>query len=395
MERNNGEARRLRECMQHSFGEWGIKRSNKAEHEGFRKKCMAEVMQQSTAESRKFPRIFQSLQVNDLPRDQLEAIEHVLRKDLKDAVDSPSVEDVVDAIDIAWPPFFKWVSNGEISYRKSHGYEKVSATFLDPLKRFRLVEISSRRYLYANWSDQDCLGGTILEALVAHHVVHSASCYHCKYSGGLRWNGGRDTDSSWTDLVCLNCKSTYEIKSKKDAAVLEKVFQYSKLHGGSFRLFHANRLPNHGKRFVVLVARQPNDRHEFPVSIRGIDSVEPSLKGASFATHLQGYTMNIGTNIIIKKEPTALWCDVPCPPNWNPSFGQTWAKTVYEEHFGDGSWGAEASPVVAKKMTPASTKGSNPEQVEKEKEDRVEALREELDHLCDNWDDSEDEDETA
>lgn len=75
-----------------------------------------------------------------------------------------------------------------------------------------------------------------MEALVAHHVVYSASCYHCKQRGGLRRKGGRDTDSSWTDLLCWKCKSTYEIKSKKDAEALEKVFHRNELPGGSFRL---------------------------------------------------------------------------------------------------------------------------------------------------------------
>lgn len=138
----------------------------------------------------------------------------------------------------------------------------------------------------------------------------------------------------------------------------------------------------------MLVTRIPNDRNVFPVSIREIGTVEPMLKDVSFVTYLRGNPLSIGTRIVMKKgEQTALWCTVPCPENLSP---RTWAKEVYEEGFGDGSWDTEASAIIAERQARAAPP---PEKVTAESK-LLANLREKLDDLqCEDWDNSDDEDD--
>lgn len=194
-----------------------------------------------------------------------------------------------------------------------------------------------------------------MEALVAHHVIYNQSCFHCKRLGGLRWHGGRDNDSSWTDLLCCKCNSTYEVKSKKDQATVDKTFRkFSRfgqlLPGGSFRKFHTNHLGSaHGKRFVLLVSRVPDRDKQFKVFVSEIVSVDPSLDGKSFATYTAKRSLFLGSKVTMK-QVNRLWCSFNCPPNLAFK-AKAWAIEVYEEKFGDGSWGAEAAAVAVEEDT--------------------------------------------
>ena len=74
------------------------------------------------------------------------------------------------------------------------------------------------KHLVKQWKDQDTLGGIVLEALVAHHLVANCVCLKCGACKYLCWNGGPGLHCAWADVLCIACGSAYEIKSKVSLA---------------------------------------------------------------------------------------------------------------------------------------------------------------------------------
>eukprot|EP00543_Licmophora_paradoxa_P000297 CAMPEP_0202455270 /NCGR_PEP_ID=MMETSP1360-20130828/12839_1 /ASSEMBLY_ACC=CAM_ASM_000848 /TAXON_ID=515479 /ORGANISM="Licmophora paradoxa, Strain CCMP2313" /LENGTH=399 /DNA_ID=CAMNT_0049074811 /DNA_START=140 /DNA_END=1339 /DNA_ORIENTATION=+ len=391
--------KQLRENVERGFKEWGLKRYNEDERAFIETFLGAVILASKERVSETYRGLFDCNVSSEFPTNLTLAIKHVLREDLKDVTSRETFEDLHDEIGIAWPPYEARTSFGTVSYNISHGYNRRQAT-LSPFERFRLIAITHKRHLYNAWTNEHILGGTVLEALIAHYVINSKSCYHCKSRSGLRWNGGRSSDASWTDLLCCNCHSTYEVKSKKDLPAVEKIFRNlqryaSGFPGGSFRRFHSNFMGrDHGKRYVVLVTRTPTTKGFFPVYISEIDSVDPSLEGKSFATYSAKRTIFIGSKIKMKRcHSKSIWCQVPCPPHLSTR-KQELAKEIYDEEFGNGSWDAEAAKVDAAEKRPATTIA--PKTTTATQPDLVAVLKEELGQLelhDRNWDSSSDEDE--
>eukprot|EP00957_Ditylum_brightwellii_P036291 2748440-Ditylum_brightwellii.AAC.1 len=108
-------------------------------------------------------------------------------------------------------------------------------------------------------------------------------------SSTFRWNGG--SGSSWKDIACIYCGSTYEVKSKASTKKVEDAFHYNKVPGGSFFRFHEMRRLDRGasdqqKHYIVLVSRgstaTKTQGEVWPVHIAEIDTVIPRLTYRSF-----------------------------------------------------------------------------------------------------------------
>jgi len=136
------------------------------------------------------------------------------------------------------------------------------------------------------------LVGNAFEAFVSCHAAQNIACFHCKGLRTLCWAGGYL--ASWRDLTCRLCRSTYEIKSKKDVAAIDKIFHYKRVDGGSFRgwCIEQKKCANiDAKHFLVLVSRAAtyvrSGELMWPVEIAEIDRVLPRLSFRSFSSFLR------------------------------------------------------------------------------------------------------------
>ena len=222
-----------------------------------------------------------------------------------------------------------------VVYRRRREFQKFSSLELDPLNRFTEEMHFAKEYFCYIWSDTSSLAGTVYEALVACHLVHSESCYYCNCRKTLRWNGGRDLTSSWADMVCLYCKTTYEIKSIASADAVEKRAHFNQWRGGSFRTFYMH--PPLAKRYLVAIIRQESfhkntNSMAHQVSIAEIDHVLPRLCYESFLPGSQN--IRIASDIVTKRSTLKVWCHIK---SHRAPFQQI-ARDVFDQTFGVGTW---------------------------------------------------------
>jgi len=200
-------------------------------------------------------------------------------------------------------------------------YDRLSRSELDPFNRFSFEKVTKRQFFAAKWrrvqQEDDSLVGHVFEAIVVSHAIHNEGCYQCKRRNCLRWNGG--THSPWTDMECIACDSTYEIKSKYNMEAIEKD-QERTIVGGSYRDFYALRAQRRcpgWKQYLVEVSRMPSyckmpklgpGLHKcWIVQIAEIDRVLPTLRANCFA---DGPNMILKSHIITKAT-AAHWFRVP------------------------------------------------------------------------------------
>jgi hypothetical protein len=167
-----------------------------------------------------------------MPIDPVDTIIHVLAKEL----DGYFYDDIEDTLDLHYPPFNSRTNKAKkVVFLRRPDFEKFNREQLDPFQRFTKTTYEAPAHFFRRWSNKSRLSGTIFEALVACHLIYSNTCYNCKYPNVLRWNGGIDCASSWADLVCIRCHSTFEVKSKGSVDYIEKSVQYNNLSGGRFQ----------------------------------------------------------------------------------------------------------------------------------------------------------------
>jgi hypothetical protein len=273
-----------------------------------------------------------SSKANEFPKEPKQAAEVVLRTMLNDIVDKNNkirTNLVEDNIGMSFAPYFLHRTKKKYVLREE--YRGFDQTDLNPLKRFTLVNLSQRDYLYELWSNPDSLDGNVFESIVSSYVIFNKPCQHCKTTGSLRWNGGYGLASSWADILCLECQSTYEIKSKKDVEKIRRSLYYG-FNGSSYRTFHANTLQT-STRFLLAVSREDGGQgHE--VYIAKIVNVYPRLTDISFAVGLSCEDPPIKSEIVTEETTPDHWCTIP-----SISFNSAQiARSLFEDHFGKGSW---------------------------------------------------------
>ena len=308
-----------------------------------------------------------------LPRTVLEAVKYVLEQELADFYSDDEDEEYSfpDAVDtlkggnentIDRHPFYR---RGEpkyhnVRYLRSKEFRHIPREDLDPLVRFSSTVYTPAEWFCKIWSDPTGLAGTVFEAMVAHYVTMQSNmpCYNCGVTNCLRWNGGLEAAVAWADMICIECQSMYEIKSKRDEATIDKTLKRKTLYGGSFRAFYRNQrsmLAKSAKAYIVMVAREayasitPSNEESHRVSIHEIKQVLPSLCPESFITDIPGYS-RIQSQVELVLVPAnnpgqgRIWCRVPV---FQQSHFQL-AHQVYCGKYGSKVWNANRRRLVGK-----------------------------------------------
>ena len=208
---------------------------------------------------------------------------------------------------LAYEPYYENQRTGTYALKKR--FHTVNETLLDPIVRFVACQMTKKEYFH--WfffeANDALLAGYIFEAIVASYVTNDTDtirCQSCSRSGSLRWCGG--PASPWTDLVCTNCNSTYEIKSKDSSLTIDKqVKDFNSITGGSFGQYQMLRRRCKVTNFIVMVGRKAEHaagnvtEPYWRVSVAEIDTVLPRFKDRSFA-NTNSTSISIGSKIKVK-----------------------------------------------------------------------------------------------
>ena len=283
-----------REELAHTFEEWGVN-GNHNQHLEFRKSVYEEAKRM--IETGSTPTNYSKLKNLTFPTESTKAVEHVCRSDLREKLPDSHrylLEDklasIVDDKGCMMPFFRVYAKNTVICYKRQPEFKGFSIrNELDPFHRFSFRQVSQAELWYNRWflSGVDSNAGTIFEARLACYALQSEACFECKYRNTLRWNGG--VGASWQDLVCIQCESMYEVKTKATMEKIEREFKYNSIRAGSFSRYCSlrNSLKQGQKMFLVVLPRLPTfDRSGkkecFPVYIAEIDRVLPRVGRMTF-----------------------------------------------------------------------------------------------------------------
>ena len=281
--------------------------------------------------------------VESFPANAKDSLKLLIRADLEE--DLPAKSRVVFS-DLLLPPNgfsgpprkrqdLRMKSSKLTDYEPFHVYNhfnRFSAVQVDPFCRFNFESLHLASFWYDRWktSDENSRGGTIAEAALVCHVLQTEKCFNCKTEG---WNGG--SASCWQDMVCLQCKSTYEIKSKASADKVTEAFVLNNFRGGSYSRFWKikNGLQSNQKMYLVTVSRQPSfDVHGsfHPIHIAEIDRVLPRLDPLSFYDDENDRkSIRIQSNIQVHGHTKCIWIlDVPAIPLTDELY-----NTLFEDAF--------------------------------------------------------------
>lgn len=228
-------------------------------------------------------------------------------------------------------PYYRWYSKRKpsevIEYRRKKMYARFSDQDLDPFNRFTyLLGRKESEYLFERWfcCSKDATYGTVLEATLACYALQNqVPCLSCHALKTLRWNGGFGT--SFMDIVCTFCNSTYEVKTKADMEKCESQFERNYSIGGSYRGYwgHRNAMTKDQKMYLVVLPRDwtmgRNGKQYRPVFCMEIDDVLPRLSSASFWSEnppkrikrAQRDTLVVQSYIKTKISTKKKWFDLP------------------------------------------------------------------------------------
>ena len=388
--------RRMRDEIVKNLGEWGVRRSESSEHAKFYDQAIQTAIAHSRPTEQKNVELFERMKEfrtkpNAMPRDPVDAIIHVLAKELEGVDEGHLFYDTEDNLDLNFQPFYLWTNKAnKVLFKRCKGFERFKLEQLDPFKRFTETAFKAPEYFYSGWSNKSRLAGTVFEALVACHVIYSEACYNCKFRNVLRWNGGRDLVSSWADLVCIQCQSTFEVKSQGSADSIEKRLRYNNLSGGSFSTFY--HYAPLGKRFVVVVNRQESYNKDTTsmthrVSVAEITAVLPRLNDHSFVGRKKNH-IRLKSSIETKASAMKVWCHVDA---CNADFSEL-ALQVFDSHFGNGAWGIAACIDKAPKLDSKDVRVSKDKSTPLPKGIELDDLKQSLQDLRTRDDDGSDED---
>ena len=124
---------------------------------------------------------------------------------------------------------------GTSTYKLKREYTGIASHRLNPLYRYTFERHTKPSFLFKNWftnEDVESDMGTFPEACWSCHAIQKESCFHCNSRNSLRWSGG--FGSSWQDLVCVECRCMYELKTKASMEKIESTYYHNNLNSGSF-----------------------------------------------------------------------------------------------------------------------------------------------------------------
>jgi hypothetical protein len=334
---------RLR-LIRHSMAEWGVDNDN-GQYDGFCDRAEARLDRLPPS------MIPEDLNVIDLaspvlPKHIKDAIQVVIENEIANVQTDLERGDTFtlthDRLSHPFPPL-------KVDINQPTGKSKTVPRFpfedlfrtnpeaLNPFRRFTYQMFhSAPAYFGAQWHSQPAsFAGQVWEAVVSHWMEHSGSacCFHCGQQRCLRWIGGRH-GLAWGDVVCIECKSLYEIKSK---ATIEKVhkclFEYNQVTGGSFLHYAKHR--RLGKKYLVVVSRQPGKNGSYPIYGVEIETVTPQLTDKSFDLERDhpyiGSVLSFHAKAVHSNFIKGIVRPVPTDVNVSPA-------VVFNQHFGEGSW---------------------------------------------------------
>lgn len=238
----------------------------------------------------------------------------------------------------------------DTKYIRKKEYKGFLPEDFDPFRRFEFVQLSKKEFMYHRWvmSSRAAKAGIFFEAQVSCHVLQFQNCFQCKCRNSLRWNGG--SESSWQDLKCAVCTSTYEIKTKRTNEKIEKCFNRNEIPGGSFAALcqQKNKLQPGQKMFIVLLPRLPqrrlNGEGYHPVYIAEIEHALPQIVPFTFERTEKPSQFPILKSLVsINLFTKQLWFELPSHveiPDLEGVVKEVFAETfssqqlhVYDEFF--------------------------------------------------------------
>ena len=335
----------VRQELIHSLEEWGVNDYSNKKHRDFRQYVLKEGCRQFKLCSSNdddsdstFEHLHKYSDTNlAFPNEKQQAIRFFFQTELTDFVSRrdynilyEKTDYLVDATSYSNEPYYrmyerkrfpqssssrdnkKVLPSGEkggnvIGYRLKRQFEGQPLELLDPFNRFE-YDFTCRdnpsyiaERVFDDWfnSDDPSWQGKIMEVMVAIHSIYHQPCFSCKRRGSIRWNGGFET--SWMDLVCTQCHSTYEVKSKQSIDKCASQMERNELSGGSYAKYwsHRNAIESRRKRclgeknevdlqkmFLVIIPREESINRSGqkirPVYCVEIDHVLPRLTSSSF-----------------------------------------------------------------------------------------------------------------
>ena len=212
------------EELQYSLNEWGLQ-ERCDEHYNFRQKVLQDGLRMASYVGSKVT--YQDAKKDTFPLNIGEAYEKVLKSDAE-SLRHRDMYHRHDSLNVGGfgEPFSRWYDKRAVlprvtRYRKKPQYKRFSNSELDPLQRYKFHRMTKPKFCFNRWffdDDKDSEMGTLFESWFSCHALQHESCFNCKGRNSLRWYGG--SKSSWQDIICTACHSTYEVKSK---ATMEKL----------------------------------------------------------------------------------------------------------------------------------------------------------------------------
>ena len=286
--------------LKKELANWGIDIRN-PDHEIFSRAAITEAIDCFTGRIQSWtpPNIS-----TDVPHNISDAIQVLLRVFLKRMTNNGDrliftkardlIEDDFD-VRIPYPPF-SGQSTDRIR-RRNGEYRNMplEPAHLDPLQRFSFYDVDAESSLREEWKGQY----HIVEATAIHKIIHGGhACLKCEECSSFRLNSNLNV--SFSDIICMSCKSMYTVWNIKDEEALFKRIQKGQVNKGRFYVDfleeQRNLSPGAGM-FAAFVCAETL-KSSMPVYVASLDSVSPNLTSRSFNTEKIRIFSNVSVRLV-------------------------------------------------------------------------------------------------
>ena len=334
-------------AIKKSLYEWGLRPSRGSIHQFAEKTAIEKALKHFTG---KACTSYPPEDTEAFSGKLIDAFKYVLRNEI-DSWNDDMIPVIIDLLgestkyDIMFyrPYFFNKYKK---RYDKSRSFEPFRDIELDPFRRFVKKEVPGELFIHDLFNSDAYINGMLFETIIVHHMIcNNHPCVNCGRCGGFSWSGG--LGSSWMDMFCKYCKSTYEIKSKTSVSHIDRLFEINDIHGGSFAGFHCLKRKQKEikeqslgscipKPFLVLVSREVTWPKKGPgyweVDVVEIKSILPEVPFEFFPLITEG---SVKSKIeTLRRTRKVNWLKIPAvKANWKAI-----AQSVYEDFFPEVEW---------------------------------------------------------
>jgi hypothetical protein len=146
--------RRVRDDIVKSLGEWGVRRSESDEHAKLYGQAIQAAITDSRPTEQKNAELFERMKdfrtkPNAMPRNPVDAIIHVLAKELEGVDECRIFYDVEDKLDLPFQPFYLWTNKAnKVVFKRRLGFEKFKLEQLDPLNLLYQNDVQGTRVFF-------------------------------------------------------------------------------------------------------------------------------------------------------------------------------------------------------------------------------------------------------